>query len=94
MKELLNVQDYLFSNFDVGDWEGDEERVAETLNELIHVAWEQIPDDLACEKIDLIINGIWEHLRGDLALVEAEYDELVDWVTHYIQSSLDDNIEL
>ncbi|AZZ98059.1 hypothetical protein [Pseudoalteromonas sp. R3] len=94
MKELLNVQDYLFSNFDVGDWEGEEERVAETLNELIHVAWDMLPDDLECEKIDLIINGIWEHLRGELALVEAEYDELVDWVTHYIQSSLDENIEL
>ena len=37
MKDLLNVQDYLFAVQDVGDWEGDEEHVAETLNDLIHM---------------------------------------------------------
>ncbi|ESP93310.1 MULTISPECIES: hypothetical protein [Pseudoalteromonas] len=92
MKDMLNVQDYLFSNFDVGDWEGDEEQVAETLNELIHFAWERLPEDLGSEQIDQIINGIWEHLRGDMALIETDLDELLDWVTHYINSSLDENI--
>ena len=28
MKDLLNVQDYLFAIHDVGDWEGEEEQVA------------------------------------------------------------------
>ncbi len=92
MKDLLNVQDYLFSTADVGDWEGEEEQVAETLNELIHQAWDRIPDDLGCEKIDQIINGIWEQLRGDLALVEADFDELSDWVNHYVDSSLDEEM--
>ncbi|WP_404340246.1 hypothetical protein [Pseudoalteromonas mariniglutinosa] len=92
MKDLLNVQDYLFAINDVGDWEGDEEVVAETLNDLIHMAWDRLPDDLDCESIDEIINGIWEHLRGDLALVEADFEELTDWVTHYVDSSLDEKI--
>ncbi|KZN33283.1 hypothetical protein L1286_14005 [Pseudoalteromonas sp. SMS1] len=92
MKDMLNVQDYLFSTFDVGDWEGDEEQVAETLNELIHFAWEKLPEDLGSEQIDHIINGIWEHLRGDMALIDTELDELLDWVTHYINSSLDESI--
>ena len=90
MKDTLNVQDYLFAVADVGDWEGDEEHVAETLNELIHIAWQSLPDDLNCEDIDNIINGIWEHLRGDLAILEAEFEELTDWLVHYIQSSLDE----
>ncbi|MGO2010331.1 MAG: hypothetical protein ACTJH9_01100 [Pseudoalteromonas sp.] len=92
MKDLLNVQDYLFGNTDVGDWEGDEEHVAETLNDLIHIAWDRLPDDLGTELIDEIINGIWEHLRGDMALVEAEFEELTDWVTHYVDSSLDEKM--
>lgn len=92
MKDLLNVQDYLFAITDVGDWEGDEEHVAETLNDLIHMAWQRLPDDLDTESIDEIINGIWEHLRGDLALVEAEFEELTDWVIHYVDSSLDEKM--
>ena len=92
MKDLLNVQDYLFSIQDVGDWEGEEEVVAERLNELIHIAWDRLPDDLDCESIDEIINGIWEHLRGELALLEAEFEELTDWVTHYVYSSLDEKM--
>ncbi|MEZ7278803.1 hypothetical protein LY624_07820 [Pseudoalteromonas sp. N1230-9] len=92
MKDLLNVQDYLFSIQDVGDWEGEEEVVAERLNELIHMAWDRLPDDLDCESIDEIINGIWEHLRGELALLEAEFEELTDWVTHYVDSSLDEKM--
>ncbi|WP_024594561.1 hypothetical protein, partial [Pseudoalteromonas sp. AC163] len=67
MKDLLNVQDYLFAVQDVGDWEGEEEHVAETLNDLIHIAWDRLPDDSECEFIDETINGIWEHLRGDMA---------------------------
>ena len=92
MKDLINVQDYLFATADVGDWEGDEEHVAETLNDLIHIAWERLPDELECELIDEIINGIWEHLRGDIALIEAEFEELTDWVTHYVDSSIDEKM--
>ncbi len=92
MKDLLNVQDYLFAIVDVGDWEGEEEVVAERLNDLIHMAWGRLPDDLDCESIDEIINGIWEHLRGDLALIEADFEELTDWVKHYVDSSLDEKM--
>lgn len=92
MKDLLNVQDYLFSPIDVGDWEGEEELVCERLNELIHVAWARLPEDLGCEQIDNIINEIWEQLRGDLALVDAEFDELLDWLNHYVDSALDEQI--
>lgn len=91
MKDMLNVQDYLFLSQDVGDWEGEEEQVTENLNELIHFAWQMLPEDLSCETIDEIINGIWQHLRGDLALLEADIDELLDWTTQYIHSSLDEH---
>ena len=92
MKDMLQVQDYLFSYADVGDWEGEEEVVAERLNELIHHAWDLLPEDLDCDTIDRLIEGIWEHLRGDLAVREADIEELIDWVTHYINSSLDEQM--
>ena len=92
MKDLLNVQDYLFAIQDVGDWEGEEEVVAERLNDLIHMAWDRLPDDLDCESIDEIINGIWEHLRGDMAVIEADFEELADWCIHYVDSALDEKM--
>ncbi|WP_440055979.1 hypothetical protein ACSLBF_07480 [Pseudoalteromonas sp. T1lg65] len=92
MKDMLQVQDYLYSYADVGDWEGEEELVAERLNELVHHAWDLLPEDLDCDSIDKIILGIWEHLRGDYALLEADLEELTDWVTHYVESSLDEQM--
>ena len=92
MKDLLNVQDYLFAVQDVGDWEGEEEHVAETLNDLIHMAWDRLPDDLDCDSIDEIINGIWEHLRGDMAVIETDFEELVDCSIHYVDSALDEKM--
>ena len=61
MKDWLSVQDYLFGIDQVGDWEGQEETVAENLNELIHVAWQQLPDETDADTIDKISEGIWQH---------------------------------
>ena len=92
MKDLLNVQDFLHSSHDVGDWEGEEEQVAENLNELIHVAWQEIPEDTPCELIEEIISGIWDFLRGDTAIIEADFEELIDWVKQYVFTSLDEKM--
>ena len=50
----------------------------------------EIPDKY--KDIDETINGIWEHLRGDMAVIEADFEELVDWVIHYVDSSLDEKM--
>ncbi len=89
MKDLLSVQDYLFSAQDVGDWEGDEDEVTETLNDLTHIAWDAIPEDCNTQTVDKIMHGLWQQLRGDLALVEADFSELTDWVHHYVSASLE-----
>ncbi|ATC98786.1 MAG: hypothetical protein ACPGVL_02030 [Pseudoalteromonas spongiae] len=93
MKDWLSVQDYLFGIDQVGDWEGQEETVAENLNELIHVAWQQLPDETDADTIDKIIEGIWQHLRGDTAILEAEHEELIDWVLHYVTNQLENNLD-
>ena len=93
MKDWLSVQDYLFGADQVGDWEGQEETVAENLNELIHIAWQKLPDDTDADKIEKIIEGIWQHLRGDLAIIEAEQEELIDWVLHYVTNQLENDLD-
>ncbi len=40
MKDLVNIQDYLFQVADVGDWEGEEEIVADRINAIYHAVWQ------------------------------------------------------
>ncbi len=91
MKDIVDIKDFLFTIDDVGDWEGQEEEVTDRLNDLYHVAWVLIPDDMSSQRIEECLNGIWEQLRGDLALIDAEMDELVDWVTVYTNSFIEDS---
>lgn len=84
MKDLVNIQDYLLGADEVGDWEGEEEVVADKLNELLHHGWSQIPDEMAVETIDTLLNGIWDNLRGSMILLEVDMDELRDWLDTYL----------
>lgn len=85
MKEFIDLRDYLFSVSDVGDWEGEEEAVADKLNEMLHLAWALIPDDTPSDTIEHILNGIWEEFRGETVIVETELDDLLVWTEQYIQ---------
>lgn len=80
MKDWLTVQDYLFGVQDVGDWEGDEEQVADRMNGIYHAVWESIPADLTVEQINFLMQDIWDQLRGSDALLLADEEELTDWV--------------
>ena len=86
MKDLVNIQDFLVTQFEVGDWEGEEELVADKLNELLHFGWDLIADDMDVESIEKALNGIWDNLRGDTLLVDVEMDQLQDWVVTYMRS--------
>lgn len=84
MKDLINIQDFLFTDSDVGDWEGDEELIADKLNDLLHFCFDRIPEQMDTQTIEQTLNGIWESLRGDMALLDTDLDELRDWVIHYM----------
>lgn len=79
MKDWLSVQDYLFDVRDVGDWEGEEELVADRINAIYHAVWPTIPEDASVALIDRLMRDIWDQLRGSEVMIEADEDELVDW---------------
>ena len=89
MKDLVNIQDYLVNQYEIGDWDGEEELVADKLNELLHYCWDMIPDDMATEQIEQLLNGIWDNLRGDTLLLDVDIAELQDWVVSYMHSVVD-----
>ncbi len=94
MKDLVNIQDYLFQVADVGDWEGEEEIVADRINAIYHAVWRRLPDDISVDEIDHLLIAIWNELRGSLVLLEADEDELVDWAICYVNNQLEEGITL
>lgn len=90
MKELASVQDYLLSVSDVGDWDGEEEYVADTFNAVIHAVWQALPDDMAAEQIDELMPMLWQQLRGDTVLLDADEDEIIGWAIGFVQQQIDE----
>lgn len=92
MKELLSVHDYLLNSDEVGDWDGDEELVADRLNAIFHAVWDELPDDISTAEIELLFPQLWDQLRGNTVLIEAEEEELIDWALSYVQNQLEEGL--
>ncbi|WP_419571617.1 hypothetical protein [Rheinheimera sp.] len=93
MKDLTSVHDYLLSPTDVGDWEGEEELVADKINAVFHALWQHLPDDSPLAVIDELMHSVWNELRGGYVLLEADEDELVDWALAYVDQRLEEGVD-
>ncbi|MDD4863823.1 MAG: hypothetical protein PHE38_07405 [Alishewanella agri] len=92
MKDLLSVQDYLLQVEEVGDWDGEEELVADKFNTIVHAVWDALPDSLTTKQIRQLMPLLWEQLRGDTVLLDADEDELIDWALSYIQQKIEEGM--
>jgi hypothetical protein len=86
------VQDYLLLVEEVGDWDGEEELVADKFNTIVHVVWDALPDSLTTIEIGQLMPQLWEQLRGDTVLLDADEDELVDWALSYIRQQIEEGM--
>jgi hypothetical protein len=86
VKDLVNIQDFLVTPDELGDWDGEEEVVADKLNELLHFCWSLIPDEMEVELIERTLCGVWDNLRGDTVILDVDMDQLQDWVVTYVHS--------
>ena len=82
----MNIQDFLVTKDELGDWEGEEEIIADKLNELLHFCWTLIPDEMDVERIEQTLCGVWDNLRGDTVILDVDMDQLQDWVITYVHS--------
>lgn len=88
MKDLTSVHDYLFQIADVGDWEGEEELVADKINAIYHAVWLKLPEDVSVEQVELLFPKIWDELRGGTILLDVDEYELIDWALAYMRQQL------
>lgn len=86
MKELVIIHDFLVSEAVVGDWEGQEELVAENLNQIYHTLYDYAEEDIAPEVLVCLLEQVWEHWIGQEALVDISMDDISDWCQHVLMN--------
>ncbi|PCI62523.1 MAG: hypothetical protein COB35_03735 [Gammaproteobacteria bacterium] len=86
MKEFVDVHDFLVSQAVVGDWDGEEELVAERLNEIFHVLYNMAEEDIETEELERLLTMVWHHWIGHQELPDLETDEILDWCQHVLQN--------
>ncbi|MDX1390957.1 MAG: hypothetical protein R3241_01155 [Rheinheimera sp.] len=92
MKDAISIHDYLFDVQDIGDWEGEEELVADKMNAVYHAVWQAFPEDISAKQVNKLLPAIWDQLRGGTVLLEADEDELIDWALAYVRQQLEEGI--
>ncbi|GAA6204371.1 MULTISPECIES: hypothetical protein [Thalassotalea] len=79
MKEFVVIHDFLVSEAVVGDWDGQEELVAENLNEIYHTLYDYAEEDIEPEVLNQLLALVWENWIGQDALAEIESSDISDW---------------
>ena len=86
MKEFIDIHDYLVSEAVVGDWDGDEEEVAERINEIYHTVYDLAEEDIAPEILEQLLSLVWDTWIGQEALAEIESEDIYDWCRHLLEN--------
>lgn len=86
MKEFIIIHDYLVSEAVVGDWDGDEEIVAERINELYHTLYDLAEEDIASKELDSLLALVWETWIGQDTLPDLESEDIYDWCRHVLEN--------
>lgn len=79
MKEFVIIHDYIVSEAVVGDWDGQEELVAEQLNEIYHMLYHLAEEDIEVEVLSQLLEQVWETWIGQDCLPDLETDDIYSW---------------
>jgi|TARA_B110000908_G_scaffold86084_1_gene102876 DNA-binding ferritin-like protein (Dps family) len=86
MKELVVIHDFLVSEAVVGDWEGQEEDVAEKINEIYHTLYDLAEEDISVEVLTQLLELVWDTWIGQDVLPDLETDDIYDWCRHVLEN--------
>ena len=86
MKEIVVVHDFLVSEAVVGDWEGQEEDVAEKMNEIYHTLYDLAEEDISVEVLTQLLDLVWDTWIGQEVFPDLETDDIYDWCRHVLEN--------
>lgn len=86
MKEFVVIHDYLVSESVVGDWEGQEELVAEKLNEIYHTLYDLAEEDIVPDELINLLELVWHIWIGQDELPDIISDDIHDWCRNVLDN--------
>jgi hypothetical protein len=86
MKEFVVIHDFLVSEAVVGDWDGQEELVAERLNEIYHTLYDLAEEDIDTEELTALLEKVWHIWIGQDELADLETDDIYDWCRNILDN--------
>ncbi|WP_448212993.1 hypothetical protein [Colwellia sp. MEBiC06753] len=86
MKEFIVIHDYLVSEAVVGDWDGEEELVAERINEIYHAIYDMAEDDIDPAELSKLLDLVWDTWIGQEELPDIDIDDIYDWCRHVLSN--------
>jgi len=86
MKEFVVIHDYLVTEAIVGDWDGEEETVAEKVNEIYHTLYDLAEEDIETEILEQLLALVWDNWIGQDVLPDLESDDIYDWCRHILEN--------
>lgn len=86
MKEFVDIHDFLVSEAVVGDWDGQEERVAELINEFYHTTYDLAEEDISPAQLEALLELVWENWIGNPELPDLTSEDIYDWCRHILDN--------
>jgi len=86
MKEFVVIHDYLVSESVVGDWEGQEEIVAEKINEIYHTLYDLAEEDIDTLELENLLALVWDTWIGQEVIADIESEDIYDWCRHLLEN--------
>ncbi|TDF41819.1 hypothetical protein EYS14_02955 [Alteromonadaceae bacterium M269] len=84
MKHLIDIQVALATTDDMQFWEDNAELATDKLNTILHVLYDRADEDVPVQKLENMIQHVWEHWNEDAYLLDIDEVDLCDWVDHLL----------
>ncbi len=92
MKHLVDIHVVLATTEDFDLWEEQAEEAAEKLNTILHMLYDSADEDIESEKLENLLQHVWENWREDSHLLDIDDVDLRDWVDHLLATWDDDTL--
>lgn len=81
MKEFFDIHVVLATSEDMDIFDDEQaEEAAEQLNTILHMVYDKADEDTSVEKLENMVQHVWENWREDADLLSIDEQDLSDWV--------------
>lgn len=84
MKQLIDIHVVLATPADMDVWEEQADEAAEKLNMILHMLYDGADEDIETQKLENLLQHVWENWLEDSHLLDIDEVDLRDWVDHLL----------